>query len=201
MEGVVERGTAKTAQIEGYTIAAKTGTAAKLDGGAYSKQKYNSSIVGFFPSRKPAVTVVVVIDTPRTGVYFGGLVAGPIFKRIAEVAIQHMGLPRSINPNQPVMVVRQSDQPVTPVVYGRGAVLPAGPTAGRDGVMPDLRGMSARSAVHMLARAGFSPRVAGRGVVTAQDPMAGTPMDPGAPVRLWLDRDAPLPPVDAAAQP
>ena len=98
MEGVVERGTAKTAQIEGYTLAAKTGTAAKLDNGAYSKQKYNSSIVGFFPSRKPAVTVVVVIDTPRVGGYYGGVVAGPVFKRIAEAAIQHLGLPRSVDP-------------------------------------------------------------------------------------------------------
>ena len=87
--------------IEGYTLAAKTGTAAKLDNGAYSKQKYNSSIVGFFPSRKPAVTVVVVIDTPRVGGYYGGVVAGPVFKRIAEAAIQHIGLPRSINPQSP----------------------------------------------------------------------------------------------------
>ena len=67
MEGVVERGTAKTAQIDGYTIAGKTGTAAKLEDGAYSKQKYNSSFVGFFPSRKPMLTVLVVIDTPRDG--------------------------------------------------------------------------------------------------------------------------------------
>ena len=146
MEGVVERGTAKTAQIEGYTIAAKTGTAAKLDNGAYSKQKYNSSIVGFFPSRKPAVTVLVVIDTPRVGGYYGGVVAGPVFKRIAEAAIQHIGLPRSINPEAPVMVARQSDAT-------GDARWPSGPTPccrparrrARDGVMPDLRGLSARS--------------------------------------------------------
>jgi hypothetical protein len=53
----------------------------------------------------------------------------------------------------------------------------------------------------MLARAGFTPRLAGRGVVTAQDPMAGTALDPGAPVRLWLDREAPAPPADPATQP
>ena len=109
MEGVVDRGTAKTAQIEGYTLAAKTGTAAKLDNGAYSKQKYNSSIVGFFPSRKPAVTVLVVIDTPRVGGYYGGVVAGPVFKRIAAAAIHHLGLPRSVDPLPPVMVQRQPE--------------------------------------------------------------------------------------------
>jgi cell division protein FtsI/penicillin-binding protein 2 len=201
MEGVVDRGTAKTTKIEGYTIAAKTGTAAKLDDGVYSKQKYNSSIVGFFPSRNPVVTVLVVIDSPRVGGYFGGVVAGPVFKRIAEAAIQHIGVPRSINPEQPVMVARRSIEPVTPVAYGPGAVLPAGSAPSRDGVMPDLRGLSARSAVRTLARAGFTPRLAGQGVVTAQDPMAGTALDPGTFVRLWLDRDAPPPPVESATQP
>ena len=191
MEGVVDRGTAKTVQIEGYTIAAKTGTAAKLDDGAYSKQKYNSSIVGFFPSRKPAVTVLVVIDTPRVGGYYGGVVAGPVFKRIAEAAIQHLGLPRSINPEPPVMVARVSDPSVTPVAFGPNAVLPATEAPSRDGVMPDLRGLSARTAVRALARAGFTPQVAGRGVVTAQDPMAGTALGPGTSVRLWLDRELP----------
>ena len=201
MEGVVDRGTAKTAQIEGYTIAAKTGTAAKLDDGAYSKQKYNSSIVGFFPSRKPVVTVLVVIDSPRLGGYYGGVVAGPVFKRITEAAIQHIGVPRSVDPEQPVMVARHSVESVTPVAYGAGAVLPASAAPSRDGVMPDLRGLSARSAVRTLARAGFTPRVAGQGVVTAQDPMAGTTLDPGTSVRLWLDREAPTPSIDPAIQP
>lgn len=200
MEGVVERGTAKTAQIEGYAIAAKTGTAAKLDGGAYSKQKYNSSIVGFFPARKPAVTVLVVIDTPRGGAYYGGTVAGPVFKRIAEVAIQHLGLPRSVDPEPTVMVARATSSPVTPVAYGSTTVLPRAATATRDGVMPDLRGLSARAAVHTLARAGFTPHVAGRGVVAVQDPMAGTALDPGVPVRLWLDRAVPPQPTVSDAQ-
>jgi cell division protein FtsI (penicillin-binding protein 3) len=201
MEGVVDRGTAKSTQIEGYTIAAKTGTAAKLDDGVYSKQKYNSSIVGFFPSRKPVVTVLVVIDSPRVGGYYGGVVAGPVFKRIVEAAIQHIGVPRSIHPEQPVMVARHSTESVTPVVYGAGAVLPASAAPSRDGVMPDLRGLSARSAARTLARAGFMPRLAGQGVVTAQDPMAGTALDPGTSVRLWLDREPPTPLVDPATQP
>jgi cell division protein FtsI/penicillin-binding protein 2 len=201
MEGVVDRGTAKSTQIEGYTIAAKTGTAAKLDDGVYSKQRYNSSIVGFFPSRKPVVTVLVVIDSPRVGGYYGGVVAGPVFKRIVEAAIQHIGVPRSLHPEQPVMVARHSTESVTPVVYGAGAVLPASAAPSHDGVMPDLRGLSARSAARTLARAGFMPRLAGQGVVTAQDPMAGTALDPGTSVRLWLDREPPTPLVDPATQP
>lgn len=191
MEGVVDRGTAKVARIDGYTIAAKTGTAAKLEDGAYSKQKYNASIVGFLPSRRPAVTVLVVIDTPRAGQYYGGPVAAPIFKRIAAAAIRQLGLPRTIDPEPPVMVARHDTGRVTPVAFGRNAVLPAGPPPGPDGVMPDLRGLSARTAVRALARVGLTPRVAGRGVVAAQEPTAGSPLEPGTSVRLWLDREPP----------
>ena len=56
---------AKRAQIEGYTVAGKTGTAAKLVNGRYSKSDYNASFVGFVPSRKPALTIIVVIDSPH----------------------------------------------------------------------------------------------------------------------------------------
>ncbi len=189
MEGVVDRGTAKTSQIAGYTIAAKTGTSKQLEGGVYA-QKYNSSIVGFLPSRKPAVAVLVMIDNPRGGAYYGGTVAGPVFKRIAETAIQHLGLPRSIDPEAPVFVQKRDAGNVTPVRF-RGSVLPPDPAAGRDGVMPDLRGLSARAAIRVLSKAGFTPHVAGTGVVTVQVPVAGEPIEPGSSVRLWLDRAVP----------
>jgi cell division protein FtsI (penicillin-binding protein 3) len=198
MEEVVEAGTGKSARIDGYTIAGKTGTAAKLEDGQYSKQKYMASFVGFFPSRKPALTVIVVIDTPRKGSYFGGSVAAPIFKRIAESAIQHLGLPRTIDPEQPVMIARKQT-PVESVAFGRESVLPPGPRPGPDGVMPDLRGLSARAAVHALTRVGLTPRLAGRGVVSVQDPTAGAPVETGSPVRLWLDRQPPV--VEAPSQP
>ena len=202
MEGVVDRGTAKTVQIEGYTIAAKTGTAAKLDERRLLEAEYNSSIVGFFPSRKPAVTVLVVIDTPRVGGYYGGVVAGPVFKRIVEAAIQHLGLPRSIDPATASdgRAARRSIGDARGLWAQRRAAA-ATEAPSRDGMMPDLRGLSARSAVRALARAGFMPQVAGRGVVTAQDPMAGTALGPGTSVRLWLDRELPSPPVDSATQP
>jgi cell division protein FtsI (penicillin-binding protein 3) len=201
MEGVVERGTAKIAQIEGYTLAAKTGTAAKLVDGVYSKQEYNSSIVGFLPSRKPAVTVLVVIDTPRSGQFYGGAVAAPVFKRIAEAAIHHLGLARTIAPEQPVLIAGRPAAPVVPVSLVKGSVLPVGPPPGPEGVMPDLHGLSARAAVRALAKAGMSVRVAGHGVVTAQDPMAGAALEPGTSVRLWLDREPPPPPAPPAIEP
>jgi cell division protein FtsI (penicillin-binding protein 3) len=200
MEGVVERGTAKTAQIDGYTIAGKTGTAAKLVDGQYSKSQYMSSFVGFFPSRKPMLTVLVIIDTPRNGAYYGGAVSGPVFKRIAEVAIRHVGIPRTITPEAPVVIARASSagttRPVTFVSPWRASA-PATP----NGLMPDLRGLSARAAVRTLARVGLVPRLKGDGFVAAQSPAAGSPLDLAGLVDLRLERQPPDESVDSPASP
>ncbi len=202
MEGVVDRGTAKSARMDGYTIAGKTGTARKIEDGAYSRQKHMASFVGFIPSRRPAVTVLVVIDTPRAGGYTGGAVAAPVFKRISDVALRHIGVPRNVNPEAPVLIARPTTTPVTNVKYGPRNVVPQAPAVpARDGLMPDLTGVSARTAVRQLARAGLAPRVAGRGVVSAQDPMAGTPLEPGMSVRLWLDREQRVLPDEGTTQP
>ncbi len=93
MEEVVERGTAKTAQIPGFTIAGKTGTAAKLVNGRYSKSDYNASFVGFVPSRESGVD-----DhrrhrlAARHSSTYGGVIAAPVFKRIAEASLRQIGV-------------------------------------------------------------------------------------------------------------
>ena len=110
MEGVVERGTAKSAQIPGYTIAGKTGTAAKIVNGRYSKSEYNASFVGFIPSRQPALTIIVVIDSPHGNGYTGGVVAAPVFKRIAEASLRHLGIAPTVNPMPPVLVARHDQR-------------------------------------------------------------------------------------------
>ena len=109
MEGVVERGTARAAQIPGYTIAGKTGTAAKLVNGHYSHSEYNASFVGFLPSRDPAVTIIVVIDSPHGAGYTGGVVSAPVFKRIAESTLRYLGIGPTINPAPAVLVARDAD--------------------------------------------------------------------------------------------
>ena len=91
MEDVVVRGTGTSARVEGFTVAGKTGTAQKLVAGHYSHTDYNVSFVGFVPSRKPTFTVVVVVDTPRAGQYFGGSVSAPIFQRIADASLRYLG--------------------------------------------------------------------------------------------------------------
>ena len=197
MEGVVERGTGKPARIEGYTIAGKTGTAAKIVNGRYSKEKYFSSFVAFMPSRKPVVTVVVMIDGASAGQYYGGTVAGPVFKRIGEIATRRLGIPRTINPEQPVVVKPPSALSATQSVkFVPPVTVPTAP--GQEGVMPDLRGLSARAAVRTLARVGLVPRIAGSGFVNEQQPDAGSPLRGDEAVSLKLARAVDIPAGDSA---
>jgi cell division protein FtsI (penicillin-binding protein 3) len=197
MEGVVQRGTGKPAQIDGYTIAGKTGTAAKFIKGKYSKEKYFSSFVAFMPSRKPVITVVVMINAPSAGPYYGGLVAAPVFKRIAEIATRRLAIPRTVNPEQPVVVTPPSALGETRTVRFV-APAPDRAPAGQEGVMPDLRGLSARAAVRTLARVGLVPRLAGSGFVADQQPDAGSPLRGDEAVTLTLAREVDVPAGDSA---
>jgi cell division protein FtsI (penicillin-binding protein 3) len=202
MEGVVERGTAKASQIEGFTIAGKTGTAAKLVRGAYSKSDYMASFVGFLPSRKPVITVLVVLDSPHGKGYTGGAVAAPIFKRIAEAAIRHLGVPRSLNPEPPVLVRRDAWEPaVSTRINTDSQDVVAAVFGGGEHAMPDLGGMSARDALKRLVALGLRPRIHGDGIVVAQRPDVGTPLDEAVPSELWLDRAPRTPPSDAGLEP
>ncbi len=90
--GVVERGTGKDAMIENIKIAGKTGTSQKMVEGKYSKSKYTSSFIGYFPAENPQMVVAVIIDAPGAGEYYGGKVSAPIFRKIAERIINLTGL-------------------------------------------------------------------------------------------------------------
>jgi cell division protein FtsI (penicillin-binding protein 3) len=194
MEGVVEDGgTATLARLDGYTIAGKTGTAQKLVNGRYSRSDYNTSFVGFVPSRKPVFTIIVVVDSPRIHRY-GGLAAAPVFRRIADAALRHYGVPPTVNPAPPVLVARNEHRAHLPA---SGAVAPprivrvSERIVSGASVFPDLRGLSARDAVHVLAKLGLTARVHGSGMVITQQPEPGAPIEDGTPCRLWLDRVAP----------
>jgi cell division protein FtsI (penicillin-binding protein 3) len=194
MEGVVERGTAKSAQISGYTIAGKTGTASRIVNGRYSKNDYMASFVGFVPSRKPAFTIVVVIDMARVSCgscYYGGVVAAPIFQRIAEAALRHRGIPPTLNPAPPVLVARRdSTTDVEPTPVRASAMLKPAIEPAQAGLMPDLRGLSAREAVRALSRAGIAPQLEGDGFVMEQSIDPGVPLAAGASCVLKLGRRA-----------
>jgi cell division protein FtsI (penicillin-binding protein 3) len=93
LEGVLgPGGTGEEANVEGYTLAGKTGTAEKAEAGGYSKTKFVASFVGFAPARKPRLMVSVMVDEPQ-GEYYGGKVAAPAFEKILEFALPYLRIP------------------------------------------------------------------------------------------------------------
>ena len=197
MEKVVIEGTGKGARLVSYTVAGKTGTADKLVEGRYTGSQQNVSFVGFVPSQRPALTVIVMVDTPRAGGDTGGAIAAPIFKRIADAGLRYLGTTPTINPAPPVMVARNERTPVTQAsAIGQPHVI-AMPANMTEAGLPDLRGMSAREAIRELARAGLTAKMQGTGVVVEQDPPAGSPFEPGATCTLVLNRRPSTRPVGA----
>lgn len=188
MEKVVTDGTAKAARLVNYTVAGKTGTADKLVNGRYSASQQNVSFVGFVPSRNPVLTVIVMVDSPRAGGDTGGAIAAPIFKRIADASMRHIGVTPTINPAPPVLVARNQESVVTPAAAVGTPTVVAMPVNMADTGLPDLRGMSARHALRELARLGMTARMQGEGMVVEQHPPAGSPFESGATCTLILDR-------------
>jgi cell division protein FtsI (penicillin-binding protein 3) len=92
-----EGGTGKRAQVEGYEVAGKTGTAEKAIRGGYSKTDFVASFVGFLPAANPEVALVVVVDTPQP-FHTGGVVAGPTFSRIADQVVRYLDIPPAGRP-------------------------------------------------------------------------------------------------------
>ena len=178
MEQVVERGTATAAKIDGFTVAGKTGTAQKLVDHRYSHSDYNASFIGFLPSRKPSLAIIVVIDSPHANGYYGGTVAAPIFKRIAQESLRHLGIGPTINPAPPVLVARNTAEEMIPQPVSASQTMdPSAPPSESvvdDDVMPDLRGLSAREALRALTKIGMTARMSGDGFVLEQSPAAGS---------------------------
>ena len=92
-EVVSDTGTARRAAIEGFKVAGKTGTSQKIINGAYSTHDHVASFTGFFPAQRPRLVITVVVDSPKLkGVGYGGIVAAPSFKNIAEQAANYLGI-------------------------------------------------------------------------------------------------------------
>jgi cell division protein FtsI (penicillin-binding protein 3) len=93
LEGVLAAGgTATEAQVDGYTLAGKTGTAEKAIPGGYSKTDFIASFIGYAPAKNPRLLVAVMVDTPR-GSYYGGVVAAPVFQKIVSFALPYLRVP------------------------------------------------------------------------------------------------------------
>ena len=86
-------GTAQKAAIESYAVAGKTGTTQKIIDGRYSRRHHVASFSGFFPADKPALVITVVVNEPKlSGIGYGGAIAAPAFRNIAESCIAYLGI-------------------------------------------------------------------------------------------------------------
>jgi cell division protein FtsI (penicillin-binding protein 3) len=193
LKGVVRNGTGEKAAVPGYTVAGKTGTAQKIDGsGRYSMADHIASFVGFVPASRPALVILVSLDTPRGALNHGGDVAAPVFARVAEDALRHLAVP-SEDPERVLRATAHRVLSTTPAAY-RPAAPGAAAAEADPTVMPDLTGRPAREAAIAAARRGLAVELRGSGRVVAQVPEPGTRLEPGMVCLLRLSRN-PVTPV------
>lgn len=213
MEGVVEHGTATNLKNANYKIAGKTGTAQIAHGKtgyrSGARVSYQASFVGYFPAENPLYSCIVVVNAPSNGIYYGNLVAGTVFREIAD-KIYATSFFRDYE-------TASGDRPAAPeagngfmedinkvlsdldVRYRRTArndwvvTRESGDTVKlvgldvKDGLVPDVRGMSLRDAIFLLENAGYRVRYNGKGKVLRQSPQHGTRYFEGQTVSLEMN--------------
>jgi cell division protein FtsI (penicillin-binding protein 3) len=143
LELVVRDGTGASAQVPGYTVAGKTGTAQKIDPetGTYSTSDYISSFAGYVPARDPRFTILSIIDSPRVG-YYGSEVAAPLWARVARRILALKGVP----PDQPLLLrmnkgTRPQPTPKPPLPPRRPLPRPSLLKGAKDSPAPSVRGV------------------------------------------------------------
>jgi len=168
---VVIKGTGQEADIPGYDVAGKTGTSQKIDPrtGKYYKNKHIASFIGFFPASRPRIVIVVIIDEPHP-ISYGGVVAAPVFKEIAQNIIWLWQLP----PSSPALKVAKSKKSSIAVKPEKTLkeTTQANPNI-TQGIMPDLRGLPLRIALKILQDANIKVKIKGMGKVVKQTPPPG----------------------------
>jgi cell division protein FtsI (penicillin-binding protein 3) len=187
-----EGGTGVEASIPGFRVAGKTSTAQKVDPatGKYSTEKYTAVFVGFVPVERPRIVVAVVLDEPMIGRY-GGDLAGPVFRRVAEASLRYLGVTPSASSTKSALK-RQGDSPdvataktpQTPVPPPTPPVTPLPVGSVR---VPDATGMPAHDVVVSLSKAGLVPQMEGWGRVVRQTPVPGSAAPKGSSVRVVLE--------------
>lgn len=179
MEGVVAKGTGTSALGSGYRLAGKSGTAQKPTPGGYSPDDYVASFGGFGPLPEPRLACLVVIDSPTGDVHYGGQLAAPAFRNIMAHALRRLRVPSDDAPPRLTLPGTRTER----FVSMRREPRRRPPMATGDGI-PDLVGFPLRQAVRFAADAGCFVQSRGHGRVVAQEPPAGTVVEPGATCRI-----------------
>jgi cell division protein FtsI (penicillin-binding protein 3) len=196
MVAVTEKGgTGTLAAVPGFRVAGKTGTAQKVDPvtGGYSADKRVSSFVGFVPAEAPKLVALVIVDEPADQVY-GGLVAAPIFSRIASQALQYLNVQATMPvPAQAFPEPQQVQAQKAEDVADGAEEIPVDNPASAP-LMPNFAGLSSRQVLQQMTDNGLNIRLVGSGRVVDQGPPAGTPISYGSEawVRLASPADEPL---------
>ena len=217
LEGVVEKGTAMNLKNENFRIAGKTGTAQianeKYGYKVNAKISYQASFVGYFPAEKPEYSCIVVVNSPSSAVYYGNLVAGPVFREIANKVytsrldmhepINHrrsdlVEIPYSKNGNKEELhtVLDYLDIPSTPGSFESNWVAT---TRKEDhigvndlnfsrGLVPNVKEMGLKDAIYLLENAGLVVEVRGKGKVMNQSILAGSRVQSGNRIILTMSQ-------------
>lgn len=159
----VERGSGKRAEVPGYDVAGKTGTAQLVEHGRYSHSKMVTSFAGFAPKDDPKMAALLVLWEPQ-GAFYGGIIASPVFARLAEKVLTYLGVERKATSR--VSQVRQV-------------------------IVPDVGGLDVEEAAALLRRQQFRVEVVGPGTrVIGQVPAPKAEVDVGSLVYIYTDLES-----------
>ncbi|MEZ4398607.1 MAG: penicillin-binding protein 2 [Kofleriaceae bacterium] len=186
--GKRDGGTGAAIQVPGFRAGGKTGTAHKYDPATrrYAPHRYLSSFAGLVPIADPRLAIVVVVDDPSGGDYFGGAVAGPVFGQIASAALRYLGVPG----DAPIAGPPSPKSAVAAPAVGAAAPAPTDPSDAADAddgeaglelepdtgaavPAPDFRGLGVARALAAASAAGVVVEITGSGVCTQQSVAPG----------------------------
>ncbi len=186
-------GTAVEAAIPGMRVAGKTGTAQKVDPatGKYSADHFTASFIGIVPADRPRLVIAVVLDEPTIG-HYGGDLAGPVFRRVAEASLRYLGVSagasgakaeasRAPDATDATLAAARNDtaaktQSATAASLGQGDVR-----------VPDATGLGARDALRVVTTAGLIPEIEGSGRLVRQAPSPGAAAPKGGRIHLVFE--------------
>jgi len=192
-------GTGVEAAINGYRVAGKTATAQKAEPGSarYSLDRFIASFVGFVPAEKPVVAIAVTIDEPMVE-HAGGAVAAPVFRRVAQAALELRGLVPRGKDRADVAVLARSPDPANLAMEAirraqgkrpavQEGVVANGPVPAGKIRVPDMTGWPAREAMKKALELGVTPRLSGSGLIVSETPVPGAVMDKGQELFLVFE--------------
>jgi cell division protein FtsI (penicillin-binding protein 3) len=187
-------GTAVEAAVPGLRVAGKTGTAQKIDPatGKYSLDYFTASFVGIVPADRPRLVIAVVLDEPTIG-HYGGDLAGPVFRRVAEASLRYLGVSAGAAGAKTEAARGAGDKGLP--VSRNDSVAPAAPAAPTVAMnvgpgevrVPDAVGLGARDAMRAVTAVGLLPEIEGSGTLVRQTPQPGAAAPKGGVVHLVFE--------------